>query len=278
MKKKILFLSTLILLTQQLSAQKISAGDSWGKVKSSGGALSVVYYEQAGLIQDSDGKPTGLCVDVLEDFVAFIQTKYGKKITINYLGKEPVFANFLAAAQNNVNVLGVTNVTVTEERKKFLKFTPPFMSNSVVMVTHKDAPNITDLSQIKKSFAGYSAEIIGGSTHIKHATKIKNDYWPDLSISSGISGPEIFKKMSVNPKLFTILDFTEFVDANRKKLPLKKQAIEFGKPEELAFVMAKQSDWDAVWKEFLTEEYRKSAKYRKNIADNLGSAFLSVLK
>ncbi|MFN8887011.1 MAG: hypothetical protein ACK5WF_06100, partial [Cyclobacteriaceae bacterium] len=59
---------------------------------------------------------------------------------------------------------------------------------------------------------------------------------------------------------------------------LKKQAIEFGKPEELAFVMSKQSDWDGVWKEFLTDEYRKSAKYRKNIAENLGSAVLSILK
>ncbi|MCE2997838.1 MAG: hypothetical protein LW863_19730, partial [Flammeovirgaceae bacterium] len=106
----------------------------------------------------------------------------------------------------------------------------------------------------------------------------KSDYWPDLTITTGISGPEIFKKMTTDPKLFTIIDFTEFVDANRKKLPLKKQAIEFGKPEELAFVMSKQSDWDAVWKEFLTDEYRKSAKYRKNIADNLGSAFLGVLK
>ncbi len=277
MKRKILLSIVLHLVSVLLFAQG-KGGDSWAKVKSSGGALSVVYYEQAGLIQDSNGKPTGLCVDVLEDFVAFVQTKYGKKLTINYIGKEPVFANFLATSQNNANVLGVTNVTVTEERKRILKFTPPFMSNSVVMVTHKDAPNIADLSQIKKSFSGYSIEIIGGSTHIKHANKIKNDYWPELSISSGISGPEIFKKMSSNPKLFTILDFTEFVDANRKKLPLKKQAIEFGKPEELAFVMAKQSDWDAVWKEFLTDEYRKSAKYRKNIADNLGSAFLSVLK
>ncbi len=276
MKKSVLFL-VLLVASPLLFAQKYQ-GDSWAKVKASGGSLSVVYYEQAGLIQDVNGKPAGLCVDVLEDFVAFIQTKYGKKVTIQYLGKEPVFANFLAAAQNNPNVLGVTNVTVTDDRKKILKFTPAFMSNPVVMVTHKDAPNLTDLSQIKKSFAGYSAEIIGGSTHMKHANKIKSDYWPELSITTGISGPEIFKKMATDPKLFTILDFTEFVDANRKKLPLKKQAIEFGKPEELAFVMAKQSDWDTVWKEFLTDEYRKSAKYRKNIADNLGSAFLGVLK
>jgi hypothetical protein len=108
--------------------------------------------------------------------------------------------------------------------------------------------------------------------------KVKKDFWPELSIAYGPSGQEIIKKITSNPKLFTILDFTEFVDANRKRLPVKKQNVEFGSAEELAFIMSKQSDWDEIWKEFLTDEYRKSAKYRKNIADNLGSAFLSVLK
>jgi membrane-bound lytic murein transglycosylase MltF len=278
MSKKILFLSVLILVTHQLYAQKYQ-GDSWAKVKSAGsGDLSVIYYEQAGLIQDVNGKPTGLCVDVLDDFAEFIQTKYNKKVTIKYVGKEPVFTEFLLAAQNNNNILGVTNVTITEERKKILKFTPAFIANPVVMITHKDAPNLTDLSQIKKMFAGYTAEIIAGSTHVKHMNKVKKDYWPELSIAYGPSGVEIVKKVTANPKLFTILDFTEFVDANRKRLPVKKQNVEFGAAEELAFVMSKQSDWDEIWKEFLTDDYRKSAKYRENIADNLGAAFLSILK
>lgn len=92
------------------------------------------------------------------------------------------------------------------------------------------------------------------------------------------TGPEILKKISTNPKLFTILDFTEFVDATRKNLPVKRQNVSFGDAEELAFVMSKQSDWDEVWKEFLTADYRRSVRYRKIIADNLGATFLSILK
>ncbi|MCE2994633.1 MAG: hypothetical protein LW863_03495, partial [Flammeovirgaceae bacterium] len=63
MRKLVLFL-TLFVASPLLFAQKYQ-GDSWAKVKASGGALSVVYYEQAGLIQDVNGKPAGLCVDVL---------------------------------------------------------------------------------------------------------------------------------------------------------------------------------------------------------------------
>lgn len=254
-------------------------GDSWAKVKSSGaGTLAVLYYEQAGLIQDVNGKPEGLCVDILNDFAAFVQKKYNKKITIQYVGKEPVFTKFLSTTEKSPNLLGVTNVTITEERKKVLKFTPPFISNPVVLLTHKDAPAVTSFAEISKKLEGYSAEIIGGSTHVKFINKIKKENWPSLSITYGPSGQEILKKIATNPKLFTILDFTEFVDANRKRLPVKKQNVDFGDPEQLAFAMSKGNDWDEPWKEFLTDEYRKSPQYRKYVSDNLGMAVLSVLK
>jgi hypothetical protein len=101
---------------------------------------------------------------------------------------------------------------------------------------------------------------------------------PGLKISYGSNGPEILKKISTNPKLFTILDFTEYVDATRKNLPVKRQNLNFGEAEELAFVMAKSSDWDEIWREFLTPDYRKGVRYRKIMADNLGPTFLSILK
>lgn len=113
---------------------------------------------------------------------------------------------------------------------------------------------------------------------MKHIERIKKEQLPTLKINYGSSGGEILKKVSANPKLFTILDFTEYIDATRKNLPVKKQNIDFGAAEELAFIMAKDSDWDEVWKEFLTPDYRKTVKYRKMIADNLGASFLSIVK
>lgn len=276
MKTKLILL--LLLAGSNVFSQK-PEGDSWATVKSNGaGTLAVIYYEQAGLIKDENGKPEGLCVEILKDFVTFVQTKYQKKLVIKYVGKEPVFTNFLSTTQASDNILGVTNVTITDERKKILKFTPPFISNPVVLLTHKDAPAVANLSELSKKLNGYSAEIIGSSTHVKYINKIKKENWPGLSIAYGPSGPEILKKIETNPKLFTILDFTEFVDANRKRLPIKKQNIELGEPEQLAFIMSKKSDWDVIWKEFLTDDYRKSPKYRKIVSDNLGMAFLSVLK
>ena len=276
--RKAILAALLGFCFSQVVAQR-SEGDSWAKVKSSGsGTLAVLYYEQAGLIQDVNGKPQGLCVNILNDFTAFVQKQYGKNVTIQYVGKEPVFTKFLATTEKSPNILGVTNVTITEERKKVLKFTPPFISNPVVLLTHKDAPAISSFAEISKKLDGYSAEIIAGSTHVKFINKIKKENWPNLNITWGSSGQEILKKVVTNPKLFTILDFTEFVDANRKRMPVKKQNVDFGEPEQLAFAMAKQNDWEEPWKAFMTDEYRKSPQYRKKVSDHMGMAFLSVLK
>lgn len=276
--KKILILFFAVCFLQA-TAQKYK-GDSWAKVKSSGGTLTVIYYEQPGLIykDEATGKMKGVCADILDDFTKFVKEKYGKTLTVNYAAKEQIFPNFLSTTQNTPNIMGITNVTITEERKKILKFTPSFMSNPVVMLTHKDAPSISSLTEIATTLNGYGAKVISGSTHVKVIDKIKKDHAPNLKISYANSGGEILKELSGGPKFFTVLDFTEYIDATRKQLPVKRQSVNFGAAEELGFIMSKQTDWDQPWNEFLTVDYRKSVRYRKIIVDNLGANFLGILK
>jgi ABC-type amino acid transport substrate-binding protein len=276
--KNILFFVGMLLATATF-AQKYK-GDSWAKVKASGGTLTLIYYEQPGLIYKdaTTGKMKGVCADILDDFAKFVQDKYGKKLTINYAGQEQVFPTFLSITQTTPNIMGVTNVTVTDERKKILKFTPSFMSNPVVMLTHKDAPSIASVTEIGTALAGYSAKVITGSTHVKVIEKIKKENVPSLKVTYANSGGDILKELSGGPKFFTVLDFTEYIDATRRQLPVKRQSINFGAAEELAFIMGKQTDWETPWNEFLTMEYRKGVRYRKIIVDNLGANFLGILK
>jgi putative glutamine transport system substrate-binding protein len=268
----------LLLCAVFVNAQKYH-GDSWAKVKSAGkGTLTVVYYEQPGLIYLENGKMKGMCVDIINDFAEFVEKTYGKKVEIKYAGEETVFTDFLKIVQRTNDILGVTNVTITEERKKIFKFTPPFLSNPLVLLTHKDAPNIVTYADVSTQLKGYTAEIIAGSTHVKRIEQIKNEHAPALKITYVENGPGILKDISANPKIFTILDFTEYVDAVRKNLPVKKQKLDLGDAENLAFVMSKQSDWEEPWNRFLTAGYRKSSRYRKIIVDNLGATFLGIVK
>src|SRR5579871_6164270 len=156
--KKILPL--ILLVSTFATAQKYS-GDSWATVNAQGtGTLGVVYYPQAGLIYEDGGKMKGVCAELLTEFTAFVQTKHNKKVTVQYLGAENVFNDFLKVCQSTPNILGVTNVTVTDERKKLMKFTPAFLTNQETLITHKDAPAVDNVKNISKTLNGYSAKVI----------------------------------------------------------------------------------------------------------------------
>ena len=101
---------------------------------------------------------------------------------------------------------------------------------------------------------------------------------PSLVIKQEVSGAVIIKNLVHDPKAFTIIDFTEFVDVVHRKLPIKRQVVDVGIAEELGFIMSKQSDWEVPLKEFLTPEYRNSIGYKKIISENLGATFMSLVK
>jgi ABC-type amino acid transport substrate-binding protein len=276
MKKLI---ALLLFVSASATAQKYS-GNSWAEVKSSGeGTLAVVYYEQPGLIYKAeDGKIKGVCVDILSDFAKYVDTKYGKKVTVDYVGREAEFSNFLKIGQSTPNIVAVTNTSITEERKKLMQFSPPFMSTQLVLLTHKNAPALRDLSELSTVFKGFTAQVITGSTHVKYIENIKKEFYPELTITFAPSSETVIKNLTTNPKLFSILDFTEYIGVVRKKISVKRQEIELGNPEQLGFIMAKQTDWGVLFKEFLTEDYRKSVRYKEIIAENLGSSFLSLVR
>lgn len=254
-------------------------GDSWSSVKSNGsGKLSIVYYEQPGLIFKADGKMKGVCVDILVDFQKYVEAKYAKKIEVDYVGEEKEFSNFLKVCQNTPNIIGVTNTSITDERKKIMKFSPPFMTTQLVLLTNKNAPALLKLEDLPKTFNGFSAQVITGSTHVRYIEEIKTKYYPALPVTYASSSESVIKNLSTNAKLFSILDFTEYIGVVRKKIPVKRQDVELGNPEPLGFIMSKQTDWDVLFKEFLTEDYRKSVRYKEIIAENLGTSFLSLVK
>lgn len=277
--KRVVLTLAVIFLTSYAFAQKYK-GDSWATVKSKGsGTLTIIYYEQPGLIYKAgNGTMQGVCADIISDFVKFVQDKYGKKVTVNYADKVQVFTEFLRTSQNTPNILGVTNTSITEDRKKVMKFTPSFMSNPLVLLTHKSAPTLKSLDEAATKLAGFSAVGIKGSTHMIQINRIKKEYLPNLNVTYADAGTEILNQLSRNQKLFSVLDFAEYVDANRKKMPVKRQPVDLGSDEELAFIMSKKADWDIVWNEFLTDEYRKSTRYKKIIANNLGASFLAIIK
>ena len=74
------------------------------------------------------------------------------------------------------------------------------------------------------------------------------------------------------------MDFTEYLGEVKSNTNIKRQAINLNYNVPLGFIMSKKSDWDVLFNEFLTENYRNSLQYKKSITANLGANFMSLVK
>lgn len=271
------------LINQNFLAQAQSSftGDTWQSVKQKGsGTLSVVYYEGTGMVnKESNGEMTGLCVDILEDFAEFVKTKYGKSLQIKYVHQEKDWSKFLEIiADSKGGVVGLSNITITTERKKVMGFTPPFITNPMIMLTHEDAPKISNVSELKTTYKDYSVIVVEGTTHVDYAKAMKKIHNPDLKIIYGKTPAETMDRAAKDKNVFAIIDMTEYYYAVHNKLPLKRQPVTVSNNrEKLGFALTKDSDWEVLWKEFLTPQYKKSAAYKEIITKNLGAQFTALI-
>lgn len=72
--------------------------------------------------------------------------------------------------------------------------------------------------------------------------EIKTKYNPALEISFAPSSDLVIQSFSANTKMFSILDFIEYIGVVRNKLPIIRQEVEMCNPKPRGFVMSKTSD------------------------------------
>jgi len=279
MKSFILFICAALLLNISNANSQIS-GSSWSAVKNNGkGKLTCIYYQTPGLVFEENGQMQGVCIDIMNEFKSFVNEKYKVQLEFDFVKKVPVFTEFITTVKNGKNIAGVCNTSITNERKQYLDFSPAYMNNPSVLLSNGNASAIRDLSQMSSVFDGYKAVIIKGSTHEKYLKKISDDYFPNLKIEYVNSGTEVNAKLRSSTPYFTLIDFTEYFDAVRKRMDVTRHPVPLNELEDqLGLIFPKGSDWDEIWREFLTPSFKESVTYKKIIADNLGTSFVNLIR
>jgi ABC-type amino acid transport substrate-binding protein len=275
--KRSAFILLCFFALQPLHAQKPIEGDSWKLTNQFGkGSLSVIYYECPRLIEDVNGEMKGVCVDILKDFAAYVKTKYNKTIEIKYISREAEFGQFLKKVKASNNVIGISNTTITDERKSEMKFSPYYLKTPLVVLTHKDAPNFKTLKELIQS--GLSGQVEKETAYASYMQKIKGEGNAPLTINYLPTTHAVLEQLSKSNKYFSVMDFTEYLGETKNNPNIKRQTISLGYADQLGFIMSKKSDWDALFSEFLTDGYRDSASYKKSVTSNLGSNFMAMIK
>lgn len=275
-------LAILLFAICDLSAQAIT-GTSWSETQKTGsGMIRILYLEEAGFAyKDAEGQLTGVEIEIFKQFLNFVQKT--KKVTINaeFVGYSDFAALYNATKTGRGGVFGLANITITAERSKELKFSPPYLTNIAVLVTHASIADVKSLGEAKELLSGFNGFSYKGTMHEERMKNLKRNFIPDLKLVDVNSDSEMIEKMLSDKKSVAYTDVSIYWLASQEGKPVKRHAVGDDAGEEFGFAMPLSSDWDSAMKEFFqfgAGGYRANPAYSRILRKHLGDEVTKMME
>ena len=257
-------------------------GDSWNYLKFKGhGEISLAYVETPSFVyKDKNQKLTGICADIMQDFVLWVNKTKNVKLDARYVGDGSSFHSMYDHVKNSDGgVIGLGNITITDERKKEVNFSPPIITNFAILVSNSGVPTLSKLENISSTFANMTAYTAKGTLNEKRILNLKQKYFPDMKISYTTSSQETLEKIFSDPRGFAYLDLAFYLEACQLKKNIQRHPVGDNVTEKFGFIMPINSDWMPVINEFFNANggYLNSLAYRNILIKHLGNTGVKLL-
>ncbi|MEQ9404302.1 MAG: transporter substrate-binding domain-containing protein [Cyclobacteriaceae bacterium] len=270
----------LIFLNSNVSFAQIT-GDSFQSAKSSGTAnLKYVYTGVKGFANQEGNEVKGLLIDLMREFEIFVQDKHGITVKANFVQvANSDFQQFLDDVKNGSGgVFGLNTTTIKEERKNFLKFSPAYLNNISVLVSHKNIATLSSIDNIGSEFRSLTAITAPGTTYEKRIQEVKSAQFPGLRIKEVAGEYDIVDGVIADPNSFGFVDISYYLEYLKDGKPIKRHPAGDKGGEQYGIIMPMNSDWQPVITEFLNSGFLSSPKYRQIVINQLGKGALRMLK
>jgi putative glutamine transport system substrate-binding protein len=280
--KRIFLLIVWLALSGVVSAQSYT-GDSWAQVKTNkSGTIALAYVETPSFVyKDKSGKLTGICLDIMNDFETWVNENKGVKLQSKLVGEGSSFKGMYDKTKTSIGgVFGLGNVTITDERKKEVKFSPPFITNFAILITQGNVPTLTKMEDMGTAFANLTAYTAKGTLNEKRMLELKQKYFPAMKMVYTANSQETFEKVTADPNGFAYLDLAFYLEAAQLRKYVKRHPVGDRAAEQFGFVMPMNSDWGPVLEEFFSANggYTNSSKYRAILMKHLGETGMKLLQ
>jgi putative glutamine transport system substrate-binding protein len=277
------FLSSFfILIAGSLLAQNLT-GDTWSHVKTNkSGSISLAYVETPSFVyKDKAGDLTGICVDIMNDFVTWVNASKDVKLTSKFVGDGSSFRGMYEKTKaGSGGVFGLGNLTITDERKREVKFSPPIITNNAILITQPSVHTLAKLEDISKTFADFTAYTAKGTLNEKRIAELKQKFYPGLKITYTTTSQESLEKVFADPKGFAYLDLAFYIEAVQLKKPVKRHPVGDKSAEQFGIAMPSNSDWSPLFEEFFKANggYTNSKAYKTILIKHLGESGVKLLQ
>lgn len=273
----------LILTFVTVTFAQSYTGDSWAQVKVNGqGTITMAYVETPSFVyKDDSGKLTGICVDIMGDFVKYVNETRKVKLGSKFTGDGTAFKGMYDKVKGSIGgVFGLGNITITEERKKEVKFSPPFITNFAILITQNSVGTLASFEDLPKTFSKLTAYTAKGTLNDKRMSELKQKYFPDMKITYTATSQETYEKVTTDPNGFAYLDLAFYLEAVQQGKSVKRHPVGDKAAEQFGFVMPLNSDWFPLLDEFFKANggYTNTQQYKSILSKHLGETGVKLLQ
>ncbi len=263
-----------VLLTTDLVAQII--GTSFREaIETRKANLVYVYNDVQDFARKNDnGDVEGILVDLMMEFQSFVQRKYQIDITSSYQQIEELdFKKFLNAVEtSNYGVFGLSNTSITEQRKSIYSFSYPYIDNISVLITAESIETLGTLEDMGEKFEGMKAISVPSSTYLERLQRIKSSHHPDMKIELVNSGREVIERVQQDKSYFAVVDLLYYLEFFKNGASIKRHKVGDEVGDRFGVLMPKSNDWKPILDEFFLSGFMQSSKYRVIISNHLGAS------
>ncbi len=221
-------------------------------------------------MNSESGRLEGICPEILNDFIAYVKREKGVTVTPIFTGDGTDFKSTYKSVQDGqAGVFGIGNISITDQRKKEVLFTQPYLKSRKLLITASEVPTLTSLDDIPKVFSGFKAYSVTQTRIDQDINAIKEKYLPNLITKHTDSYDSLTSKVAADPKSFTFIGINQLFEYRHKSI--KNHRVGNGEPVGLGFIMPSDSDWVEIFNEFMDADggYTNSVRFKEILVKHL---------
>jgi len=254
---------------------------TWAAVEEEGhGVLNALYVPAEGFAYAGDnGEPTGFTVALLVDFTRYLAEEYIIMLELNFIEVEDWGNFYYQIAEGKDGMIGMGNVTITEQRREELTFSPPYMTNIASLISHSEASELTCFEEMSSTFEGRDALAFEGTLHEDRLRSLVEQYHPDAEIHFANSNDEIIDRVSESDSYFAYIDIYNYWRAVDRGAELKRHEAADEAAEQFGYIMPPNSTWEPIFTEYFEQDggLLKTERYRQIMSQHLGERLTELL-
>jgi ABC-type amino acid transport substrate-binding protein len=241
--------------------------------------VKVLYVGSTGwAYRDDAGELTGVTVEIMRRFADWAQGEYDLALELAFIEESDWTVFYQRVRDASGGVFGLGNVTITEARREELAFSPAYVTNVAVLISHRDIGLVDEPSDLARGFGKLTALAFADTLHEARLRALAEQYWPTMPLAFSRSNDDILARVAEGTH-FAYIDAYNYYRARQQGAPLHHHPAFDDPGEEFGIIMPLDNDWQPALAKFFHADggLLNSPWYHELLSSHLGPEVAEIL-